>query len=102
MTIYQTLQTIGLPVVYSHFRDDSSPVEPPYIAYIGAGQNTMSADDTWYWRENLYQIEYYFKTKSETNETAIENALLSAGYRYGKSEDIFIEDEGVFVIYYTV
>lgn len=102
MTIYQTLQTIGLPVVYSHFRGKNVPQDPPYIAYIGAGQNAMSADDTWYWRENLYQIEYYFKTKSETNEAAIENALLAAGYRYGKSEDIYIEEEGVFVIYYTV
>lgn len=99
MSIYQTLQSTGLPCAYSHFKTDQAP---PYIVYIGNGQNVMDADNTHYWRENLYQIEYYFTTKSETNEATIETALLNAGYRYEKSEDIFIEDEGVFVIYYTV
>ena len=102
MSIYATLQGTGLPCAYSHFRGETVPKDPPYIVYIGAGQNTFDADDTHYWRENLYQIEYYFTTKSETNEATIETALLNAGYRYEKSEDIFIEDEGVFVISYTV
>lgn len=103
MTIQETLQSTGLPCVYSHFRETSeSPKSPPYIAYIGGGQNVMEADNTHYWRENRYQIEYYFTTKDETNETAIEDALLENGFLYEKSEDVFIEDEGVFVIYYNV
>lgn len=99
MTIYQVLQSTGLPCAYSHFK---KPVEPPYIVYIGDGQDTMDADNTHYWRDNRYQIEYYFTIKNETNETAIEDALLGAGYIYTKSEDVFIEEEGVFVIYYSV
>lgn len=99
MTIYQVLQSTGLPCAYSHFK---KPVEPPYIVYIGDGQDTMDADNTHYWRDNRYQIEYYFTIKNETNETAIEDALLEAGYIYTKSEDVFIEEEGVFVIYYSV
>lgn len=99
MTIYQVLQSTDLPCAYSHFK---KPVEPPYIVYIGNGQDTMDADNTHYWRQNTYQIEYYFTTKNETNETAIEDALLENGYIYTKSEDVFIEEEGVFVIYYTV
>ena len=70
--------------------------------YIGNGQTVMEADNTHYWRENTYQVEYYYKTKNEANETAIENALLSAGFLYDKSEDIYIEDQGVFVIYFYV
>lgn len=99
MTIQELLQSTGLPCAYSHFR---TAQDPPYIVYIGGGQNVMEADNTHYWRENRYQIEYYFTTKNEQNETAIENALLEGGFLYDKSEDVFIEDENVFVIYYNV
>ena len=99
MTIYQTLQSTGLPCAYSHFRTDQTP---PYIVYIGNGQDVMEADNTHYWRNNRYQVEYYFTTKNEQNEASIEDALLAAGYLYEKSEDVYIEDQGVFVIYYYV
>lgn len=99
MSIYATLQATGLPCAYSHFK---KPKTPPYILYIGNGQNRFDADNTHYWRKNNYQIEYYFTEKDESNETSIENALLSAGYLYDKSEDVYIEEEGVFLIYYYV
>ena len=99
MSIYSTLQGTSLPCVYSHFK---VPKTPPYIVYIGNGQNVLDADNTHYWRRNQYQVEYYFTEKNETNEAAIEDALLKDGYLYDKSEDVFIEDEGVFVIYYYV
>ena len=62
----------------------------------------MEADNTLYWRENTYQVEYYFATKNEENEEAIEEALLRDGYLFEKSEDVPIEDEDIFVIYYDV
>ena len=99
MTIYQTLQSTGLPCAYSHFKKKQSP---PYIVYIGNGQNTFQADDTHYWKQNTYQVEYYFTTKNEQNEEAIESALLENGFLYEKSEDIYIEEEEVFVIYYYI
>lgn len=99
MSIYTTLQSTGLPCAYSHFK---TAQEPPYIVYIGSGQETMQADNTHYWRENQYQIEYYYTEKNEANEAAIEDALLGSGYLYDKSEDIYIEDQGVFVIYYYI
>lgn len=99
MTIFETLQSTGLPCAYSHFRKKQTP---PYIVYIGNGQDTFQADDTHYWRQNRYQIEYYFAQKNEEAETAIEDALLTNGYIYEKTEDIFLEEEGVFVIYYQV
>ena len=99
MSIYQTLQTTGLPCAYSHFRTKQSP---PYIVYIGSGQDVFEADNTHYYKENTYQVEYYFTTKNETDEASIEDALLGAGYLYEKSEDVFIEDQGVFVIYYYI
>lgn len=99
MTIYQILQSTGLPCAYSHFK---TPQEPPYLVYLGSGQDVLEADNTHYWKNNRYQIEYYFTEKNETNEAAIEDALLASGFNYEKSEDVFIEEEGVFVIYYTV
>lgn len=95
----ELLEQIGLPFAYSHFE---KPIEPPYIVYIGNGQNTFGADDTWHFRKNRYQIEYYYKLKNEANEEAIENILLLNGYNYEKSEDAYIESEGVFVIYYQI
>lgn len=99
MTIFQVLQSTGLPCAYSHFKTKQSP---PYIVYIGSGQDVFEADNTHYWKENTYQVEYYFTTKNEQNEASIENALLEAGYLYDKSEDNYIENEGVFVIYYNI
>ena len=99
MTIYQTLQSTGLPCAYSHFK---KPQSPPYIVYIGNGQDTFNADDTHYWKNNKYQVEYYYTQKNESNEASIENALLGAGFLYEKSEDVYIEEEDVFVIYYYI
>ena len=70
--------------------------------YIGSGQENMKADDTLYWRENTYQVEYYFTTKNESQEKAIEDILLQDGYIFSKSEDVYIEEEDIFVIYYQV
>lgn len=95
----ELLQQIGLPFAYSHFQ---KPQDPPYIVYIGNGQDTFGADDTWHYKRNRYQIEYYFTKKNEANEEAIENVLLANGYNYTKSEDAFIDEEGVFVIYYQI
>ena len=99
MTIFQVLQSTGLPCAYSHFKKKQSP---PYIVYIGNGQETFQADNTHYWKQNSYQVEYYFTTKNESNEEAIETALVDNGFLYEKSEDVYIEDEGVFVIYYYI
>jgi hypothetical protein len=106
MTLYQILtdeeKGVGIPVAYSHFTDKDSPSSPPYIVYLGNGQDNFKADDTFYFTENRYQIEYYFTEKDEEEESKIEKCLLDNGLRYEKSEDVYIEDEGVFVIYYQI
>ena len=102
MTIFEVLQSTGLPCAYSHFRAGNIPKSPPYIVYLGAGQYDMAADNTYYYRSNQYQVEYYFTEKNEETEATIEQLLLDNGYLYEKSEDTYIEDEGVFVIYYSI
>jgi len=98
-SIYEVLESTGLPCAYSHFKKKQ---EPPYIVYIGNGQFNFNADNTFYISQNEYQIEYYYKEKNERNEAAIEAALLNAGYKYEKSEDAYIQDQDVFLIYYYV
>lgn len=97
MSIYSTLQSTGLPCAYSHFKTRQ---DPPFLVYTGSGQDVLRADDTHYWSRNTYQVEYYFTTKDESAEAAIEGKLLENGYQFTKSEDTFIESENVFVIYY--
>lgn len=97
--IYDTLTKTQLPVAYSHFRDKT---KPPYLVYIGAGQDTFAADNTYYDTANFYQVEYYYTVKNEDVEKTIETVLLSDGYVYEKSEDLYLEEEQVFVIYYEV
>lgn len=99
MSIFEILQSTGLPCAYSHFKTKQ---EPPFIVYLGNGQTTFAADNTWYYRQNVYQIEYYFTKKSSDNEDAIEQALLDAGYQYEKSEDVYLEDQDMFLIYYYI
>ena len=74
----------------------------PYLIYLGDGQRIAQADNTHYWKEDSFRIEYYFTEKNMLLENGIETALLGAGYLYEKSEDIYIEDEGVFLIYYSL
>lgn len=104
MTLFEILQQTGLPCAYSHFTkdDEDKPSSPPYIVYLGSGQNNFEADNTFYYRQNQYQIEYYFTKKDEEKEAQIEQLLLDNGFLYEKSEDVYIEDDGVFVIYYNV
>ena len=106
MTLFEILTNpetgLGIPCAYSHFRDDEVPEAPPYLVYIGNGQDNLDADNTFYWRRNRYQIEYYFTIKDEDQEAAIEKLLLDNGYLYDKTEDVYIEDQGVFVIYYNI
>lgn len=102
MTLFQILQTIGLPCAYSHFKGKKAPKAPPYLVYIGEGQDDFTADNTFYWRRNRYRIEYYFTAKDEDTEAKIEKTLLDNGLLYDKSEDVHVEGEDVFVIYYNI
>ncbi len=95
--IENILNQIGLPWAYGRFL---SVQEPPFLVYMGTGQNTFQADNTHYYRQNTHRIEYYFTIKDESVEAEIEDAILGAGLLYEKSEDTYIDSEDVFVVYY--
>lgn len=93
------LEAIGIPVAYGRFKEKK---KPPYLLWLGAGQDVMPADDTFVWTQNAFSVEYYFTKKDENMESTIEETLLDGGFRYQKSEDSYIESEDIFVIYYSV
>lgn len=93
------LEQTGIPCAYGRFIKGTAV---PYIAWIGGGQRTFQADNTHYYRKNEYQIEFYFKLKSPDLEETIEQVLLDNGLLYEKSEDVYLDEEGVFLIYYNV
>ena len=97
MTIYENLQRLGLPIAYGLHTD---PVAPPYLILIGQGQDQIRADNTYIATQERYNLEYYFTEKDPDLESDIEELLLSIDRLYTKSEDIYIEDEKVFVVYY--
>lgn len=99
MTVFKLLQTLGRPVAYGYH---SKEQELPYLCLIGGGQDQFEADTTYYVKKNRWQVEYYFRRKDPDFEDQIEDLLLKNNYRYEKSEDIYIEGEDVFVIYYDI
>lgn len=95
--LYQILGTLNVPVVYMR----SKEVLPlPYIVYLGDGQDTFNADNTYYTKTNNYRIELYFEAKDESLEESIEELLLDNGLLYSKSDDIYIQSQDCFEIYY--
>ena len=98
-TTMERLRQAGIPVAYGRFRKTK---DPPFVIYIGRGQENTVADDTYYHSEPNYQIEYYFSAKNETIEAAIEQILLEDGWLYEKSSETYIESEDLWVIYYNI
>lgn len=98
MTFYETLENLNVPSIYGTYKREQAV---PYVSYTGAGQDIFWADNGGYHRVNLYQLVYYFKLKDETNEDAIEEALLDNGFTYEKGGDFYDSTEGVYYIIYS-
>lgn len=97
MTAFELLQTLELPIVYGRH---TKKVETPYLLLTGAGQDHFEADTTYYITRDRWSLEYYFSKKDPELENRIETLLLDNGYRYEKSEDLYLDDQEVFFIYY--
>ena len=81
---------------------NNSKIEPPFLIYLGAGSDNISADNKTYNSKNKYNLELYFREKDESLEMKIENLLNDNNIPWEKSEDIFISDENLFEIIYYI
>lgn len=96
---YALLQTLGIPVAYFKFDRE---VDFPYIVYMGAGSNNLEADNKVYHKENTYKVEFYYQKKNEEVENTIEELFNDNKIIWSKSEDVYIDDEKMFVIFYYI
>ena len=96
-----SLKKLKVPVAYGRFKRKQ---EFPFLITIGAGSTFFSADNNSIFHgENEYRVELYFQNKDESLEEAIENALTTNEFIIlDKSEDIYIDKEDCFEVYYTV
>lgn len=100
VTVLTGIKTeLGIESAYSHFINGHSL---PYLAYIGTGQSTFDAGNGVFWRSNTYQVELYFSRKDEALEESIEDAFAAGGWLFDKSDDVYLEDEGIFYIVYQL
>lgn len=95
------LKKLKVPVAYGRFKRKQ---EFPFLIMIGAGSTFFSADNNSIFHgEYEYRVELYFQNKDESLEEAIENALATNEFIIlDKSEDIYIDKEDCFEVYYTV
>ena len=95
--LVQALTAVAPTAYMAFFHDDPGY---PHIVYRGSGQNVLYADNAPHYKSNTYIVEYYYDRKDEATESAVEDALVAAGFTYSKSEDAYIDSDNVFVIYY--
>ena len=99
MELYEILKQTGRPVAYHSFKEDT---ELPFLIWIGAGSKNFGADDKVYHNKYGYVVEYYYEFKDLEMEDKIEELFNSNEIYWQKSEDIYIESERMFVIYYYI
>lgn len=97
--LISALKATGFPVAYSHFK---SEVTPPYIVYLGAGNDDLMADNRNYVEIQNIQIELYTDKKDLHAEATLQNKFKELQIPYQKNPDIWIESEGVLQIVYEI
>lgn len=91
------LDSVGLPVAYSHFPEPGQA--PPFVIYYYPGINDVYADNKNYQRIVQLTVELYSLTKDLELEWQLEDALTAAGLSYDKVSN-YIASERMFQTVY--
>ncbi|SOC12813.1 hypothetical protein SAMN05880501_10756 [Ureibacillus xyleni] len=94
----QALETLNIPVTYSHFND---PQTPPFICYLVTGSDNFNADNTTYQEFTNVDIELYTKKKDITLENQLKQLLKDNELPFDYSS-VFINEEKIYKITYEV
>lgn len=92
------LETLGMPVAYSHFKKATSP---PFITYQFAYGSDFKADNQNYKDISNVQVELYTKIKDLTNEGQVEALLKNNRLPYMKTE-AFLDSENLYQVIYEI
>ena len=99
--LFQSLQTLDIPVAYDHF-DSNKNVTPPFIVYRAVSPNTFKADGITYYRPYEYEIELVTEYKNVTLEQTIENLLTTNKIPYDVESEVWDEDERIYHNFYEI
>lgn len=98
--LYKGLKEVtGLPVAYHHF---DKPPSIPFIAYYEEAKYRYEADNINYYTEPKYRIELYHVDKTEEIKDKIQSYLDSLGLVWVDDEEIYIDQEELFMKAYTI
>ena len=97
--LIKILEETGYPVAYDHFLKEAPP-NVPYIAVtIPYSDNFFAENSTW--KEYvIFNIELCTEKKDVAAEKKLTNILDENHIAWQKTSEDFIEDDGVFSIFY--
>ncbi|SET02286.1 hypothetical protein SAMN05421676_102361 [Salinibacillus kushneri] len=98
------LNSTGLPVAHSHFKNtESSPApSPPFITYLDDGSANFFADNKVYVPIKNPTVELYTDKKDLSVEQKLETALNDNGLPFELEDEVWIESERLFQQIYNI
>lgn len=99
-TFYETMKEFNLPIEYG--RITNSKTKPPFLIYMESGRDFFFYDNSQNVKKRNFRLELYFTQKNDELEERLEKFLKDNGFIFTVSEDIYIDSENIFVIYYEV
>ena len=90
------LESTGMPVAYSFFRE---PQDPPFLVYFEPYTNNFQADDHVYRVRPRYQVELYTQYKDPKAEENVEDVIHDLNW---DKTETFIDSEELFQVVYTI
>lgn len=100
-TLYQTLQSLNIPVAYDHF-DSNKQVSIPFLVYREQQLSTFRADDITYHQFNNFEIELITEKKEIALEKQLEELLTTNKIPYEKNDEVWDNDEKIYHNYYEI
>jgi len=101
--LYSALKSLGMPVAYGEFKDDSqNPApSPPFITYQFAYGGDFKADNQNYVDVGFYQVELYTVKKDPGTERLVQDKLKELRLPYSKVET-WIDSEKLYQVIYEI
>lgn len=98
--LYQGLKgTSGLPVAYHHF---DNPPTIPFIVYMEVQKDRYVADNSVYFKKAKYRIELYYEVINDELIEKIESYLDSKELVWADGEEVYIEEEKLYMRSYYI
>lgn len=94
--IKERLDTVGIPLAYDHFKEQTNP---PFLVYLLPESRNILADDSVYQQKSLVRVQLYTGKKDLLLEEQLEAAL--QGLLWWKTET-YIDKEDMFEMTYEM